>query len=138
MSAATQPETAPLYRLGGRTFRLDDGKGRTAKHCAYLAGIWREIDAQRILSDVTISETERAERALTRIYRSGYAFLLLSACLVEEGKRWDRGEAERNAARFEQIVDEKEQSDMWGILGGIVFLLSRASLLLAPTAARPS
>lgn len=55
---------------------------------------------------------ERAEDLLTRILLSGEQHHVLAGCLTEEGKLWNRAEADRNAALFAAITDGDQKRAM--------------------------
>jgi hypothetical protein len=83
-------------RLAGIIDLLDghDGKGRTRE--------------------------ERAEDLLTKILLSGRKEFILAGLLTEEGKTWNRAEAEANAARFSAITDADEKRSMTKTIVGFV------------------
>jgi hypothetical protein len=137
MTATPQPEPQPI-NLDGRVFFIK-AAGKTAGQSAYLIGLLREIGVTQFPAD--IDHAEKTSRALTRIFRYGFVFRLLAAYLVEKDKPWTHFEAERNAARFEQLTDLAQKAEMWAIVtavAGHLCLSDADRLMLAPTPALPS
>jgi hypothetical protein len=58
------------------------------------------------------SEEKRAEDLLTQILLSGRTHHILAGLLTEEGKTWNRAEADANAGRFAAITDVGEKTEM--------------------------
>jgi hypothetical protein len=58
------------------------------------------------------SEEKRAEDLLTQILFSGRKHYILAGALTEEGKTWNRADADANAERFAAITDITEKTMM--------------------------
>lgn len=108
--------------LDGRKFATV-GQSLTASQDDYILGHLRLAGALEVLSGVDGKERsseQKAEELLTRILLSGRASNILAGCLTEEGKKWRREEADRNAAAFAEITDESEKLAMRGAVVRIV------------------
>lgn len=102
------------FTLDGRKFR-PVGMALTASQDDYILGHLRLAGALEALSGadgVERASEAKAEELLTRILVSGRAPRILAGCLTEEGKRWTREEADRNAAIFAEITDADEKLAM--------------------------
>lgn len=110
------------FSLDGRSF-APVGQSLTASQDDYILGHLRLAGALEVLSGVdgkARDATTKAEELLTRILLSGRGPNILAGCLTEEGKKWSREEADRNAAIFSEITDEKEKLAMRGAVVRIV------------------
>jgi hypothetical protein len=101
-------------RLDGRKF-LGISDALTASQDDYILGHLRKAGALEVLRDFDgrkRTQEERAEDLLTQILLSGRSHNILAGCLTEEGKTWNRADADANAARFAQITDLEEKTAM--------------------------
>lgn len=78
------------------------------------------IEVMQELDGVKRTAEKRAEDLLTRILLSGYSAAILSGCLTEEGKEWNRKDAAENAKRFAAITDGDEKLHMQQSMVGFV------------------
>lgn len=100
--------------LDSRTF-ASISQDLTANQDDYILAHLRLAGAIGILSDVDgvkRTQEERAEDLLTQILLSGRTHHILAGCLTEEGKTWNRKDADANAARFAGITDITEKTAM--------------------------
>jgi len=103
-----------LVTLDGREFRAV-GQALTASQDDYILAHLRLAGALEVLSGADGQERDRerkAEELLTRVLLSGRAQHILAGCLTEDGKKWTRAEADRNAATFAEISDAGEKAAM--------------------------
>jgi hypothetical protein len=101
-------------KLDGRKFQ-GVSQSLTANQDDYILAHLRLAGAIEVLSDldgVKRTHEKRAEDLLTRILLSGRTHHILAGCLTEEGKVWNRTEADANAARFASITDVAEKTAM--------------------------
>jgi hypothetical protein len=70
------------------------------------------IDVLHDLDGVKRTQEMRSDDLLTHIFLSGRTHHILAGCLTEEGKVWNRAEADANAARFAGITDTEEKLAM--------------------------
>lgn len=108
--------------LDGRKFH-GIRQSLTASQDDYILAYLRlsgAIEVMQELDGVKRTVEERAENLLTRILLSGYSAAILSGCLTEEGKEWNRKEADVNAKRFAAITDQAEKISMQQSLVGFV------------------
>jgi hypothetical protein len=108
--------------LDGRKFRSIT-QALTASQDDYILAHVRAAGAVEILSEldgVRRSPEKRAEELLTRILLSGQTHHILAGCLTEEGKVWNRKDADVNAARFAAITDIDEKTVMRKEIVGFV------------------
>lgn len=78
---------------------------------------------------------------ITQILLSGHKSSILAGCLTEVGKKWSRAEADRNAARFDEITDDAEMMEMTNGLAGLVisfFQSARTSSSTSPKSSSPN
>lgn len=127
-------------RLDGREF--DDGVTQqiTAAQNDYLfghlriAGILDLLEKANGVTDEAALNAIREEFA-TRILLSGEKGKIIAGCLTEQGKKWSRVEADRNAVAFDAITDAEEQGHMTRALVTMVwafFPLGENSLETSP------
>jgi len=87
----------------------------TADQDDYILAHLRLAGALEVLGDldgVKRGPRKRAEDLLTHIMLSGRTHHILAGCLTEEGKTWNRSEADRNAAIFSMITSAEEKAAM--------------------------
>jgi hypothetical protein len=131
------------FTLDGRTFR-PAGQSLTAAQDDYILGQLRLSGALEVLSGADgkrRAREEQAEELLTRVLLSGRAQHVLAGCLTEEGKKWTRAEAERNAATFAEISDAEEKAAMRDAIVRIVlgfFSFGSRSSETSPNSSNPS
>jgi len=97
----------------------------TAAQNDYLIAYLRVAGALELFQGLDPKQTEIdvakvREQLLTKILLSGLKARILAGCLTEVGKKWSRLEADRNAERFDAIVDPEEQTTMTSGLVGVV------------------
>jgi hypothetical protein len=100
--------------LAGRKF-TGISQSLTANQDDYIIGHMRRAGVLDVLVQANgkqLTEEERGEELLTSILLSGRTQQILAGCLTEEGKVWNRADADRNAAAFAEITDEKEKTLM--------------------------
>ncbi len=105
------PETMVL---DGRKF-TGITQSLTANQDDYILAHLRLAGAMDILAGLDETERtqeKRAEDLLTAILLSGETHHVLAGCLTEEGRVWNRKDAEANAARFAAITDHEEKRAM--------------------------
>jgi hypothetical protein len=104
-----------LITLDGRKFR-GDAQSLSASQDDYIIARLRQCGAMDILTDndggPSRTKEQKAEDLLTRILLSGKTAEILAGCLTEEGTKWTRSEADRNAAIFSEITDTAEKLTM--------------------------
>ena len=108
--------------LDGRKFH-GIRQALTASQDDYILAYLRlsgAVEVMQELDGVKRSVEQRAEDLLTRILLSGYAAAILSGCLTEEGKEWNRKDADANAKRFAAVTDSAEKISMQQSLVGFV------------------
>ena len=102
-------------KLDGRDF-VGISQALTANQDDYILAHLRLSGAIEVLSDLIgpskQSKEEKAENLLTQILLSGRTHHILAGCLTEVGKKWNRADAERNAAVFAEITAEAEKTAM--------------------------
>jgi hypothetical protein len=99
--------------LDGRKFR-SNMQGAPASQTDYVIEHLRAAGAVEVVNDldgVKRTPEKRAEDLLTRILLSGKNHIL-AGCLTEEGKVWNRKDADANAERFAAITDVLEKAEM--------------------------
>jgi hypothetical protein len=85
----------------------------------YVVAHLRLAGAREVLHDLDGKERtdeKRMEDLLTQILLAGRVHHILAGCLTEEGKVWNRAEADANAARFAEITDISEKTEMRTII----------------------
>jgi len=100
--------------LDGRKFQ-GITQALTVNQDDYILAHLRLAGAVEVMSDpdgVKRTKEQRAEDLLTRILLSGRAHQILAGCVTEEGKVWNRTEADANAARFGAITDIADKTAM--------------------------
>lgn len=105
--------TEPIT-LDGRKFH-SISQNLTANQDDYLLAHLRLAGAIEVLDDldgVKRTNEKRAEDLLTRILLSGRTHHILAGCLTEEGKTWNRKDADANAERFASITETEEKLAM--------------------------
>ncbi|MCU1317432.1 MAG: hypothetical protein JWN63_2754 [Candidatus Acidoferrum typicum] len=99
--------------LDGRKFR-GISQALTANQNDYIQAHLRLAGAVELLDelgDVTRTEEQSAD-LVTQVLLSGQKNYILAGCLTEEGKVWNRTEADANAARFAATTDPEAKSLM--------------------------
>ena len=119
-------------KLNGRDFSEVD-HSITAAQNDYIVGHLRAAGALEALAgldpeqrDATTIEKPAAD-FVTRIYLTGRKSYILAGLLTETGKAWTRVEADRNAARFEQIVDVDDIATMGKLIAEIVIIFFQSA-----------
>jgi hypothetical protein len=128
------------FTLDGRKFR-PVGMALTASQDDYILGHLRLAGALEALSGadgVERTSEAKAEELLTRIMLSGRGPNLLAGCLTEEGKRWTRQEADRNAAIFAEITAADEKLAMRSAIVRIVLGFFSSGKESSPTSRKSS
>ncbi len=100
--------------LDGRKFQ-GITQALTANQDDYILAHLRLASALEVLHDLDGKERtdeKRMQDLLTQILLAGRAHHILAGCLTEEGKVWNRAEADANAARFAGITDVGEKTAM--------------------------
>jgi hypothetical protein len=108
--------------LDGRKFH-GIRQALTASQDDYILAYLRlsgAVEVMQELDGVKRSVEQRAEDLLTRILLSGYAAAILSGCLTEEGKEWNRKDAAANAERFAALTDSDDKIHMQQSIVGFV------------------
>src|SRR5882762_4752102 len=98
--------------LDGRKFH-GISQNLTANQDDYILAHLRLAGGVEVLGDldgIKRTQEKRAEDLLTRILLSGRTHHILAGCLTEEGKVWNRTDADANAARFAGITDIGEKT----------------------------
>ena len=101
-------------KLAGRVF-TGVTQSISSNQYDYIQAHVRRAGAVEILTEldgIERTQEKRAEDLLTQILLRGEKAPILAGCLTEEGKVWNRAEADRNAARFEAITDPAEITEM--------------------------
>lgn len=102
------------YKLDGRTFN-GISHSLSANQDDYIVAHLRLAGALEVLQDIDgIKRTpeQRAEDLLTKILLAGKTHHVLAGCLTEEGTKWNRESADKNAARFAAITDPVQKIEM--------------------------
>src|SRR5260370_1438267 len=89
----------------------------------YILAHLRLAGAVEVMSDldgVVRTDEKRADDLLTRILLSGKTHHILAGCLTEEGKVWNRKDADANAARFAELTNVAEKKAMRSSIVGFV------------------
>ena len=100
-------------RLDEREFAAID-QAITAAQNDYIVGHLRVAGALEVFEGLgpdkpTEFSIKNAQIDLvTKIFISGQKSFILAGCLTETGKKWSRLEADRNAARFNEITDQAD------------------------------
>jgi hypothetical protein len=108
--------------LDGRKFHSVT-EALTANQDDYILAHLRKAGAIEVMSDldgITRTKEQRAEDLLTQILLSGRTHQILAGCLTEDGKTWNRADADANAARFAAITDVDEKINMRKSIVGFV------------------
>lgn len=128
----TRNETREKMKLDGRDFSEVD-HSITAAQNDYIVGHLRAAGALEALAgldpsqrDATTIEKPAAD-FVTRIYLTGRKSFILAGLLTESGKTWTRVEADRNAAKFDQITDVDEISAMAKSIAEIVVIFFQSA-----------
>jgi hypothetical protein len=130
-------------KLDGRTF-FSISQSLTANQDDYIYVQLRLAGAVEVLTDLdgkTRTQEQRGEDLLTKLLESGRNFHVLAGCLTEEGRTWNRAEADRNAARFAGITEQEEKAEMRTSIVRFVigfFSLGEASSETSPKSSSPS
>lgn len=100
-------------KLDGREFQ-GITQALTANQDDFILGHLRLAGAIEVLGDLDKKRTprKRAEDLLTNIMLSGRTHHILAGMLTEVGKKWNRADAESNAAKFAEITDGDEKLAM--------------------------
>src|SRR5882762_6555839 len=94
--------------LDGRRFHGFASQALAANEADYILAHLRLAGAEKILNDldgVQRTPEQRAEDVYTQILLSGRTCHILAGFLTEDGRVWNRAEADANAARFAAITD---------------------------------
>lgn len=75
---------------------------------------------------------------LIEILLSGQKSFILAGCLTEVGKKWSRAEADRNAARFDEITEPDEVMEMTNGIAGVVISFFRYAVTFSETSRKSS
>jgi hypothetical protein len=107
-------------KIDGREFE-GTNQQITAAQNDYIIGHLRVAGALEVLAQLDPKHSEESiekarEQLVTRIYLSGRKAQILAGVLTEVGKRWSRAEADRNAARFEELTDAEDIQTMTAAL----------------------
>src|SRR5580704_5384948 len=108
--ADESPET---IELDGRKFRVVS-QAVTAAQDDYMLYWLGRADATDLLLELAagVDSKARAQQLLQKILGSGHAAKIIAAVLTEEGKKWRREEADRNAEIFADITSADEKTLM--------------------------
>ena len=99
--------------LDGRQFHGFASQGLAANQDVYILAHLRLARAVALDGMIQRTKEQRAEELLfTQILLSGRTHHILAGCLTEEGKVWNRMEADANAVRFAAITDVEEKKAM--------------------------
>jgi hypothetical protein len=101
-------------RLDAREFQ-GITQALSASQDDYLLGHLRAAGALEIIGDLDEKKRtprKRAEDLLTAVMLAGRTYHVIAGCLTENGKKWTREEADRNAERFSEITDAEEKQAM--------------------------
>jgi hypothetical protein len=85
----------------------------------YIIAHLRLAGAVEVLHDLDgkeLTDEKRMEGFLTQLLLAGRAHHILAGCLTEDGKVWNRAEADANAVRFAAITDVSEKTEMRTII----------------------
>ncbi|MGA2299893.1 MAG: hypothetical protein ABSG77_04260 [Candidatus Acidiferrum sp.] len=107
--------THKTITLDGRKFGGEATGEETADQFEYVEHHLRIALASEISDDlegVRLTKERSAAHLLTQILLSGRSSDILAGCLTEEGRTWNRAEADANAARFSHITDAEEKITM--------------------------
>jgi hypothetical protein len=112
-------------KLDGREFSGIDQKIPAAQN-DYVIGRLRAAGVHDLLVEAGTTQPNEEQlgairrKFITQILLSGYKSSILAGCLTETGKKWSRAEADRNAARFDEITDPDEMTTMTNMIAGVV------------------
>jgi hypothetical protein len=130
-------------KLDGREFQAIDN-AVTAAQNDYTIGNLRAAGALEVLAGLNPQKRDAdsiskpANDYLTRIFLTGRKGFILAGLLTEVGKTWTRAEADRNAARFDQITDLEEIQTMAAILSELVITFFQRAGTSSPSFPRSS
>jgi hypothetical protein len=140
-------ETRKNMKLDGREFS-EAGHSVTAAQYDYIVGQLHAAGAREALAgldptqrDATTTIEKPAADFVTRIYLTGRKSFILAGLLTEVGKHWTRVDADRNAAKFDQITDVEEIATMGKSIAGIAIVFFQSagrSLRSSPKSSNPS
>jgi hypothetical protein len=128
-------------KLDGREFH-GITQSLSASQDDYILGHLRAAGALEIIGDLDgkkRTSRKRAEDLLTAVMLAGRTYHVIAGCLTENGKKWTREEAERNAAQFAEITDEEEKQGMRVAITRFVigfFQLGEPSSMSSPKSSR--
>ncbi|MGB2645010.1 MAG: hypothetical protein WBF09_08850 [Candidatus Acidiferrum sp.] len=114
--------TGPIT-LDGRKFVSFSADSLAADQEIYILGHLRRAGAGEVLrgpDGVKYTAEQRAEETLTRLFLSGKTHSVLAGCLTEQGKMWNRADADANAVRFAAITDVEEKTVMRSLITRLV------------------
>jgi|HubBroStandDraft_6_1064221.scaffolds.fasta_scaffold720360_2 hypothetical protein len=137
--ADESPET---IELDGRKFRVVS-QAVTAAQDDYMLYWLGRADATDLLLELAagVDSKARAQQLLQKILGSGHAAKIIAAVLTEEGKKWRREEADRNAEIFADITSADEKTLMRKVLVQFVvdfFRFGEASSRTSPKSSSPT
>jgi hypothetical protein len=130
-------------KLDGREFQAIDN-AVTAAQNDYTIGNLRAAGALEVLAGLNPQKRDAdsiskpANDYLTRIFLTGRKGFILAGLLTEVGKTWTRAEADRNAARFDQITDLDEIQTMAAILSELVITFFQRAGTSSPSFTKSS
>jgi hypothetical protein len=130
-------------KLDGREFAEVDHKITAAQNDYILAHLRLAGVMDLLVKSQTTNPTEQELGALrrqfiTEILLSGEKSSILAGAFTETGKKWSRAEADRNAARFDEITDPVEIKEMTDVLAGVVISFFRSAGTSSKTSPRSS
>lgn len=132
-------------KLDGREFAEID-QAMTSAQNDYIQGHLALAGVTDLLVEAHTKKNEDAvgdmrREFITRILVSGEKSAIVAGCLTEVGKKWNRGDAEKNRERFDQITDPEESNSMTTELARLViafFLFGGTSSTTFPKSSNPN
>ena len=101
--------------LDGRKFICFSADSLAASQEIYIIGQLRSSGVGEVScgpDSAKYTAEQRAEKMLTQIYISGRTHNILAGLLTEEGRAWNREDADANAVRFAGITNVDEKTAM--------------------------
>ena len=129
--------------LDGRQF-VGLTENITASQEDYIFGHLRQagaMDLEGNLGGAERTKEQRAEAMLTKILLSGRKHFIVAGAFTEDGKTWNRVEADANAARFANITSTEEKKAMQSSIVALVigfFMSGEQSLGTSPASSDSS
>jgi hypothetical protein len=128
--------------LDGRKFRVVSQTVTAAQDDYMLYWLGKAGATELLLELATgVDGKRRAQQLLQVILGSGHAAKIIAAVLTEEGKKWRRDEADRNAEIFADITSADEKTLMRKVLVQFVvdfFRFGEASSRTSPKSSSPT